>query len=88
MLDKIKEYYKLIKVKKVDDYLIKVGILGVIIGIVFSISIINQIFVWPILIGICIKLYDFTEKIEHNIIPYDFNRLLPPPEKKEEEKLK
>jgi hypothetical protein len=43
---------------------------------------VNQIFVWPILIGICIKLYDFTEKIEHNIIPYDFNRLLPPPEKK------
>jgi hypothetical protein len=88
MLNKIKEYYKLIKVKKVDDYLIKVGILGVIIGIIFSISIVNQIFVWPILIGICIKLYDFTEKIEHNIIPYDFNRLLPPPEKKEEEKPK
>ena len=39
MIDKIKEYYKLIKVKKIDDYLIKVGILGVIIGIVFSISI-------------------------------------------------
>ncbi len=88
MLNRIKEYYKLIKVKKVDDYLIKVGILGVIIGIIFSISIVNQIFVWPILIGICIKLYDFTEKIEHNIIPYDFNRLLPPPEKKEEEKIK
>ena len=88
MIDKIKEYYKLIKVKKIDDYLIKVGILGVIIGIVFSISIVNQIFVWPILIGVCIKLYDFTEKIEHNIIPYDFNRLLLPPNKNEEEKLK
>ena len=88
MIDKIKEYYKLIKVKKIDDYLIKVGILGVIIGIVFSISIVNQIFVWPILIGVCIKLYDFTEKIEHNIIPYDFNRLLPPPNKNEEEILK
>lgn len=88
MIDKIKEYYKLIKVKKVDDYLIKLGILGVIIGIVFSISIVNQIFVWFILFGISIKLYDFTEKIEHNIIPYDFNRLLPPPKKDEEDKLK
>ena len=82
MIDKIKEYYKLIKVKKIDDYLIKIGILGVIIGIVFSITIINQIFVWPILIGICIKLYDFTEKIESNIVPYDFNKLLPPPKEK------
>lgn len=89
MLDKIKEYYKLIKIKKVDNYLIKIGILGVIIGIVFSISILNQIFGWFILFGICVKLYDFTEKIEHNIIPYDFNNLLPPPPKKdEEEKLK
>ncbi|MBP7784311.1 MAG: hypothetical protein KA040_04380, partial [Aliarcobacter sp.] len=77
MIDKIKEYYKLIKIKKIDDYLIKIGILGVIIGIVFSISIINKIFVWLILIGICIKLYDFTEKIERSIIPYDFNKLLP-----------
>jgi hypothetical protein len=82
MIDKIKEYYKLIKIKKIDDYLIKIGILGVIIGIVFSISIINKIFVWLILIGICIKLYDFTEKIERSIIPYDFNKLLPPPEQK------
>ena len=82
MIDKKKEYYKLIKIKKIDDYLIKIGILGVIIGIVFSISIINKIFVWLILIGICIKLYDFTEKIERSIIPYDFNKLLPPPEQK------
>lgn len=82
MIDKIKEYYKLLKQKKVDDYMIKIGILGVIIGIVSTISIINQIFVWFILFGICIKLYDFTEKIEHNIVPYDFNNLLPPPSKK------
>ena len=82
MTNKIKEYYKLLKQKNADDYLIKVGILGVIIGIVFSISILNQIFVWPILIGICIKLYDFTEKIERNIVPYDFNKLLPAPKKK------
>uniref|UniRef100_UPI004048482B hypothetical protein n=1 Tax=Aliarcobacter sp. TaxID=2321116 RepID=UPI004048482B len=81
MFNKIKEYYKLIKLKKVDDYLIKIGILGVIIGIVFSISIINQIFVWFILCGLCIKLYDYTEKIEYNIVPYDFNNILPPPKK-------
>ena len=85
MIDKIKEYYKLIKIKKIDDYLIKIGILGVIIGIVFSISIINKIFVWLILIGICIKLYDFTEKIERSIIPYDFNKLLPPPKKNKQD---
>lgn len=82
MTNKIKKYYKLLKQKNIDDYLIKVGTLGVIIGIIFSISILNKIFVWPILIGICIKLYDFTEKIERNIVPYDFNKLLPPPKKK------
>lgn len=81
MLDKIKEYYKLIKAKKVDKYLIITGVVGVIIGIVFSVPIINQIFVWPILFGVCIKLYDFTEKIERDIVPYDFNNLLPPPKK-------
>jgi len=81
MLDKIKQYYKLTKEKKIDTILINIGIVGVIIGIVFSISIINQIFVWPILIGVCIKLYDFTEKIESDIVPYDFNRILPPPPK-------
>jgi hypothetical protein len=43
--------------------------------------IINQIFVWFILFGVCIRLYDFTEKIEHDIVPYDFNRILPPPKK-------
>ena len=80
--EKIIENYKLIKTKKIDNLLIKIGILGVIIGFLFSIPIINQIFVWPILFGICIKLYDFTEKIERNIVPYDFNKLLPPPKKK------
>lgn len=82
MLDKIKEYYKLIKEKKIDLLLINIGILGVIIGIIFSVSIINQIFVWFILFGICIKLYDFTEKIERDIVPYDFNKILPPPKKR------
>lgn len=83
MLDKIKNYYKIAKQKEVDGYLIKIGILGVIIGVVFSISIVNQIFVWFILFGICIKLYDFTERIERDIVPYDFNRILPPPPKKD-----
>lgn len=83
MLDKVKKYYKLAKQKDIDDYLIKLGILGVIIGIVFSIPIINQVFVWLILFGICIKLYDFTEKIEHDIVPYDFNNILPAPKKED-----
>lgn len=78
---KIRYYYNLLKAKKIDNLLIKIGILGVVIGILFSVPIINQIFVWPILFGICLKLYDFTEKIERNIIPYDFNNLLPPPKK-------
>lgn len=80
--NKIIEYYKLLKIKKIDYLLIKIGIFGVIIGLLFDISIINEIFVWPILFGICIRLYNFTEKIERNIIPYDFNKLLPPPKKK------
>lgn len=81
-LELIKKYYKLAKEKKIDKYLIITGIVGVIIGIVTGFSIINQIFVWPILFGVCIKLYDFTERIERNIVPYDFNKILPPPPKK------
>lgn len=84
--DKAVEYYKLLKAKKIDNSLIFVGIIGVIIGLVFDISIINQIFVWSILFGVCIKLYDFTEKIERDIVPYDFNKLLPPPKKKSDKK--
>jgi hypothetical protein len=79
---KIIENYKLIKAKKVDNILILAGSIGVAIGLFWDIAIINQIFVWPVLLGICIKLYDFTEKIERSIVPYDFNNLLPPPKKK------
>lgn len=81
LIKKIKDFYRLLKVKKVDNILIIVGIVGVVIGLNTT-PIINEISVWPILLGICIKLYDFTEEIERNIIPYDFNRLLPPPRKK------
>lgn len=81
ILMKIKYYYNLAKFKKIDSLLILVGILGVVIGLFFSIAIINHISVWFALFGICIKLYDFTEKIERDIIPYDFNNLLPPPKK-------
>lgn len=81
LIKKIKEYYRLLKVKKVDNILIYVGIVGVVIGL-NSMPIINEIAVWPILLGVCIKLYDFTEEIERNIVPYDFNKLLPPPPKK------
>ena len=78
----IKRYYKLIKRKKVDTYLILAGVLGVIIGLIFDVLLIKQIFAWLILFGTCVKLYDFTEEIERNIIPYDFNNLLPPPKKR------
>ena len=81
MLDKIKKYYKLLKANKIDKYLIITGVIGVVAGLLFSVPIINQIFVWPILLGVCVKLYDFTEKIERNIVPYDFNNILPPPKK-------
>jgi len=80
-IQKIKDYYKLSKEKKVDTILIYVGIIGVIIGLL-TIPIINEISVWFILIGVCVKLYDFTEEIERNIVPYDFNKLLPPPKKR------
>lgn len=78
---KIIEYYRILKEKRVDDLLISAGILGVIVGLL-TIPIINQIAVWPVLIGVCMKLYDFTEEIERSIIPYDFNKLLPPPKKR------
>jgi len=80
-IQKIKDYYKLSKEKKIDTILIYVGIIGVIIGLL-TIPIINEISVWFILIGVCVKLYDFTEEIERNIVPYDFNKLLPPPKKR------
>lgn len=85
-IHKIIEYYKLLKAKRVDNRLIQIGLIGVIIGLFFDIPIINQIFVWAILFGVCIKLYDFTEKIERDIVPYDFNKLLPPPPKKKSDK--
>ncbi|MBU3015081.1 hypothetical protein KO488_09960 [Poseidonibacter lekithochrous] len=81
-IKKIKDFYRLLKEKKVDDILISVGILGILVGFVFSPSI-REIAVWPVLLGVCIKLYDFTEDIERNIIPYNFNNLLPPPKKKD-----
>ena len=80
-IHKLKIFYKLLKEKKVDNILISVGILGVLIGFVFD-PIIREIAVWPVLLGVCIKLYDFTEEIERNMVPYDFNKLLPPPPKK------
>ena len=80
-IHKLKIFYKLLKEKKVDNILISVGILGVLIGFVFD-PIIREIAVWPVLLGVCIKLYDFTEEIERNMVPYDFNKLLPPPQKK------
>ncbi len=78
---KIIGYYRILKEKRVDDLLISAGVLGVIVGLL-TIPIINQIAVWPVLIGVCMKLYDFTEEIERSIIPYDFNKLLPPPKKR------
>lgn len=76
------EYYKLLKEKKVDKILIVVGVVGVVIGLVFDVLIINQIFAWFILFGFYMKLYDFVEETKRNIEPYDFNKLLPPPPKK------
>ncbi|PHO10201.1 MULTISPECIES: hypothetical protein [Malaciobacter] len=80
-INKIKYYYKLAKEKKIDSYMILAGAAGVLLGLVCSIPIINKIFAWFILFGVVIKLYDFSEEIERNIVPYDFNRLLPPPKK-------
>ncbi|RXK14597.1 hypothetical protein CP965_03890 [Halarcobacter mediterraneus] len=80
-IKRVKYYYNLIKAKKIDTYMILIGILGVAIGLYFSIPIINKIFAWFILFGICIKLYDFSEEVERNIVTYDFNKLLPPPKK-------
>ncbi|WP_419777736.1 hypothetical protein [Malaciobacter marinus] len=80
-INKIKYYYKLAKEKKIDSYMILAGAAGVLLGLVCSLPIINKIFAWFILFGVVIKLYDFSEEIERNIVPYDFNRLLPPPKK-------
>lgn len=80
-INKIKYYYKLAKEKKIDSYMILAGAAGVLLGLVCSLPIINKIFAWFILFGVVIKLYDFSEEIEKNIVPYDFNRLLPPPKK-------
>ena len=78
---KIIEYSNLLKAKKIDNLLIIIGILGVLIGLLFSVPIINQLFAWLILFGVFIKLFDFVEETKKNIIPYDFNKRLPPPKK-------
>lgn len=75
------EFHKLLKARKIDKLLIIIGILGVVIGLVLSVPIINQLFAWLILFGVYIKFYDFVEETQRNIIPYDFNNLLPPPKK-------
>lgn len=80
-----KVYYKLLKDKKVDNYLLIVGTVGVAIGLLFSVSIINEIFAWFILFGVCMKLYDSAEEAKRNIVPYDFSNMLPPPTKKNDE---
>lgn len=81
----IKNYTRL-KEKKVDKYLITAGIVGVVIGLVFSVPIINEIFAWFILLGFSMKMYDFVEETKRNIVPYDFNNLLPPPSKNKTKK--
>ena len=68
IIEEIKEKYTLLKEKQFDSLLIKVGILGVVIGLVFSISIINQIFAWFILFGFAIKLYDFVIDAKRNLV--------------------
>jgi len=83
LLLRIKYYYKLIKIKKVDNYLLFIGLFGVVVGLTYSMPLVNKIFAWFILFGVCIKLYDFSEEVERNIIPYDFNKILPPPENKD-----
>lgn len=91
MFDKERYYkefikkYILLKQKKVDKYLIIAGIVGVVIGLIFDILIINQIFAWFILFGVGMKLYDFVEETKRNIVPYDFNSLLPPPPPKKKD---
>jgi hypothetical protein len=79
-IKKLKDFYRLLKTKKVDNILIYIGIAGVIIGMITN-PMINQTFAWFVLLGFSIKLYDFTEEIERNLVPYDFNKLLPPPKK-------
>jgi|GEM_PF-1163235 len=83
LLEKIKYYYSFIKQKNIHYYLIFIGVLGVVIGLYFSLPLVNKISAWFVLFGISIKLYDFSEEVERNIIPYDFNKLLPPPKKRD-----
>ena len=58
--DEVEEKYKKFKENKGDNLLIQVGVVGVVIGLLFSISFINQFFAWILLVGVGIKLYDYV----------------------------
>lgn len=48
------------KANQGENTLIKIGVVGVIIGWVFSIAVLNHFFAWFILAGLGIKLYDYV----------------------------
>lgn len=60
MIQEIKEKYKIFKQKEGDNLLIKIGVVGVVIGLLFSLSFLNQLFAWFLLLGCAIKLFDFV----------------------------
>lgn len=71
----IKQNYIQFKEKKGDDLLIKIGIVGVVAGLLLSISFLNQFFAWFILLGFGIKLYDFAEKEQQRFEPNDEDKI-------------
>lgn len=64
IFEQIEEKYKLFKQKEGDTLLIKIGVVGVLIGWILSMSFLNQLFAWFILLGACIKLFDFVKEAQ------------------------
>lgn len=67
IIEEIQKKYALAKENNVDNLLIKIGIVGVVVGLAFSISFINQLFAWVILLGCAMKLYDFVIEAEKKL---------------------
>ncbi len=74
IINEIKQNYKAFKEKKGDDLLIKIGIGGVVIGWILSISFIQYLFAWVLLFGFGMKLYDFAEKEQQRFEPNTENK--------------
>lgn len=77
IIEEIQNKYKAFKQKDGDGLLIKIGVVGVLIGWILSMSFLKHFFAWFILLGAGIKLFEYVtqaqkrfEKESHDDKPF------------------